>query len=425
VGGVTTEPLRDAPPPSGSGGSPLPEAALLEDLTADLRTKVAEAWQEFGRALAVALPDLPGGASLEFTLDPTASGTEDAVYSVCLVAAADGSITGLAVGNAGLPPAYRLGRAAVGDLVALGWSPPGVVEGTGESFGLRLPAADAGRLAVIVTRTMKDVYGAPHPAFLTYAATGSDGTAVHLPALGTARALLTAASVEAAGTRPAVGAGASAAGGGATGGGGAGGGGARGGAGAGGGAGGAGSGADGDAGPGSAGTGGTGSSGGPGGGGGSATTILPLAERVQLVVARLLKTPPDQLHVDADGDIGIRAGSAMVFVRVRDNPPLVDVFSPVLTDIDPSERLYVRLSELTNRMPIGRLYCTNDTVWASVPVMGRDFQPSHLTLAVQVMTGLADELDDRLQGEFGGKRFYGDADKTVQRAADERTGMYL
>jgi hypothetical protein len=166
---------------------------------------------------------------------------------------------------------------------------------------------------------------------------------------------------------------------------------------------------------------------GPGGAGTpDPAAVLPLAERVQLVVSRLLKTKPERLQVDADGDIGIRAGSAMVFVRVRDNPPLIDVFSPVLTEIEPTERLYRRLSELTNRMPIGRLYCSNDTVWASVPVMGRDFQASHLMLAVQVMTGLADELDDRLQGEFGGKRFYGDADKSAQsRPADERTGMYL
>ena len=73
------------------------------------------------------------------------------------------------------------------------------------------------------------------------------------------------------------------------------------------------------------------------------------------------------LPIDPDGDIGIRSGSAMVFVRVRDNPPLVDVFSPILTEVEPTERLYMKLSELTNRMPIGRLYCTNDTVWASVP----------------------------------------------------------
>ena len=107
----------------------------------------------------------------------------------------------------------------------------------------------------------------------------------------------------------------------------------------------------------------------------------------------------------------------MVFVRVRDNPPLVDVFSPVLTEVEPTEQLYVKLSELTNRMPIGRLYCTDDTVWASVPVFGRDFQPTHLMLAVQVMTGLADELDDRLHGEFGGKRFFGEGDKPAARRA--------
>ena len=106
----------------------------------------------------------------------------------------------------------------------------------------------------------------------------------------------------------------------------------------------------------------------------------------------------------------------MVFVRVRDNPPLVDVFSPVLTEVEPTEQLYVKLAELTHRMPIGRLYCTNDTVWASIPVFGRDFQATHLMLAVQVMTGLADELDDRLHGEFGGKRFFGEGDKPPNRA---------
>ena len=53
------------------------------------------------------------------------------------------------------------------------------------------------------------------------------------------------------------------------------------------------------------------------------------------------------------------------------------------------------------------------------------YLPSHLMLAVQVMTGLADELDDRLHGEFGGKRFFGDGDKPAVDSGSERTGMYL
>src|SRR6266511_2100037 len=195
------------------------EAILLDDEAgADLKSKVSEAWQDFARSLASELPRLPVGTSLDLTLDPTASGTGDAVYEVTVTMFEAGELLGAAVGNAHLPEGYRLDRTAIGQLVALGWSPPGVVEGAGDSFGVRLPVSDASRLAVIVSRTMLDVYGAPHPAFLT----------------------------------------------------------------------------------------------------------------------SLLKTTPDALSVAPDGDIGIRSGSAMVFVRVRDHPPLVAVFSPVLTEIQPT-----------------------------------------------------------------------------------------
>src|SRR5439155_17372020 len=118
-----------------------------------------------------------------------------------------------------------------------------------------------------------------------------------------------------------------------------------------------------------------------------------------------------------------RSGWAIVFARVRETPPVVDVFAPVLADVELTEKLAIKLSKLTNRMPSGRPYCTGDTVWASVPVFGRDFQATHLMLAVQVMTGLADELDDRLHGEFGGRRFFGAGDKPPVNT-DVPTGVY-
>jgi hypothetical protein len=64
-------------------------------------------------------------------------------------------------------------------------------------------------------------------------------------------------------------------------------------------------------------------------------------------------------------------------------------------------------------------------------VFGRDFQPTHLMLALQVMTGLADELDDRLHGEFGGRRFFAESETDAShepketKASDTNTGMYL
>ncbi|MEV1331673.1 hypothetical protein AB0J20_19110 [Micromonospora costi] len=364
-----------APPGEPPGAAPaqpdhLESILLDEPSTADLRAKVTQAWQEFARALAERLPALPAGAHVELTLDPTASGTGDAVYSIGVDVGEEGTLSARAVGNAGLPDGYRLDRMAVADMIALGWSPPGVIEGSGEYFGLDGTTAAAPRIAALLSRTLRDVYGAPHPAFLVYLIHDAEGEPLPGEPLGTARsefgagrdvaADLDEALVEAVATQS------------------------------------------------------------------EQSDVLALEERVRTVVSTMLRSDSDRLQVDSDGDINIRAGSAMVFVRVRDNPPLVDVFSPVLTEVEPTERLYVKLSELTNRMPIGRLYCADDTVWASIPVFGRNFQPTHLMLAVQVMTGLADELDDRLHGEFGGKRFFGEGDKPVRRDEGEhRTGMYL
>ena len=340
------------------------EGTLYEDpLTADLSAKVTQSWAEFGQALADALPQLPAGSALDLILDPTAAGTGEAVYAVTVMPV-DEELRAYAVSNAMLAPEHRLSRSAVGELVALGWSPPGVVAGSDDRFGLSLPVAQAERLAAIVTRTLREVYGTPHPAFLVYTTSTEKGDPVELPQLGAAR-------VD------------------------------------------------------------------PGGGedvsrlGRIDLNAMPLPDKVGAVIAAMMKVTPESLPVDNDGDIGIRSGSAMVFVRVRDNPPLVDVFSPVLTGVNANERLYQKLSELTHRMPIGRLYCTGQTVWASVPVFGRDFQPTHLMLAVQVMTGLADELDDTLHGESGGKRFFVETDKAgtdesePEKDSDSPTGMYL
>ena len=354
-----------------------PEGVILDEpTTADLRAKVTEAWRDFGGALAALMSTLSTGAYVDITLDPTASGTGSAVYSVSLRVLDEGVVEALAVGNGALPEGFRMDRAAVADLVALGWSPPGVLPDSGDSFGLRTDVTQANRLATIVSRTLRDVYGAPHPAFLVYLVHDDQDEPISSVPLGGARpepsvdapelslddldedGVLTEALANAA------------------------------------------------------------------------DEVIPLDERVKTVVATMSKTTVDQLQLDTDGDIGIRAGSAMVFVRVRDNPPLVDVFSPILTEVEPTEQLYMKLSELTNRMPIGRLYVAQDTVWASIPVFGRNFQATHLMLAVQVMTGLADELDDRLHGEFGGKRFFGEGDKPSppknnKDGDDHRPGMYL
>jgi hypothetical protein len=335
---------------------PLAEAPVAGRAPTDLVGKVEAAWTSFGGDLATALMALELGAHLRVTLDPTAGGTGDATYYLEFTAHDDGELHAESVGNAYLPAGHRLDRSAIAGLVALGWAPPGVVEGTEGNFGLRVPCSDAGTLADLSVRTLREVFCTPHPAFLTYEAQGLD--AVSVPVLGGGARRISGAPVV------------------------------------------------------------------------SSTAVdAPLEDRVRDVVAGLLAVPVAELPLDADGELGIRAGSAMVFVRVGDDPPMVEVVSPVLTQVTPTPRLYEKVSSLTRNMPIGRLYVADDTVWASVPVFGRDFQGSHLSLALRVMTGLADELDDRLQGDFGGKVFFGDALPERRSAAEPdpgaRTGMYL
>ncbi len=338
------------------------EEIFTEDpATMDLGAKVDQAWVDFQNALAAALPALPEAvAALDITLDPTAAEQTDALYTVTLDLSEPDQLRAFAVSNRMLPREHQLSMKHLGDVVALGWRPPGVVAGSDQRFGLELPRSESVRAAKIITRTLREVYGSPHPAFLLYAAVDDAGaTVTDPPSLGVAR-------IEDEGIHF----------------------------------------------------------------GHPNLVGLPLDQCVAYTLSAMLKVAPDSLPVDADGDIGIRSGSAMVFVRVREQPPLVEVFSPVLTEVEENQRLYQRLSELTHRMPIGRLYFAGGTVWSGVTVFGRDFQASHLMLAVEVMTGLADELDDRLSREFGGRRFFGDqnaaAPKVPEQSADEaRIGQYL
>ncbi|ADD45537.1 hypothetical protein Snas_5909 [Stackebrandtia nassauensis DSM 44728] len=334
----------------------------MEDNAPDLTAKVATAWRDFTAALAAVLSGLPVGADLALILDPTTSGTGNAVYDVSVTVPAAGQIRADATSNATLPGTAQLGRRAVGQLVALGWQPPGVIDDSADRFALSSTAAESEELANIVARTMRDVYGAPHPAFLTYDyrdSAGIEGTELMLPP---ARRMPppTEGELTDPSTAPTV--------------------------------------------PSDAGS---------------------LAEVVATVVAAMQDTTPAHLAIDDNGEISLRAGSAMVFIKPMDRPAIVDVYSPLLTEVAPNERLYRELSELTRRLPIGRLYYADGTMWASVPVYGRDFQPRHLMLAVESMTRLADELDDRLQLKFGGRRFFDQ--KAIEEAPEDAppTGMYL
>ncbi|GAB6060580.1 hypothetical protein JCM31598_36970 [Desulfonatronum parangueonense] len=77
----------------------------------------------------------------------------------------------------------------------------------------------------------------------------------------------------------------------------------------------------------------------------------------EIMRQRLLQTIREytglvDLEFDQYRDTAVTFGSMVVFIRCQADPPLVRFHSPVLSNIQPSPRLYERLNELNVRADI-------------------------------------------------------------------------
>lgn len=117
---------------------------------------------------------------------------------------------------------------------------------------------------------------------------------------------------------------------------------------------------------------------------------------------------------DADGDIPIRAGSAMVFVRVAADAPVVELFSPLLLGAPGDALALERINRANRTIRFAKLTWTGGRVMANQELWCDPFVPELLIGAVGVMMHLADEMDDRLRAEIGGRRFFEDGEAAAQ-----------
>jgi hypothetical protein len=133
--------------------------------------------------------------------------------------------------------------------------------------------------------------------------------------------------------------------------------------------------------------------------------VAPTLAELKPLVERALKAflNVDELHRDQDGDIPIRMGSALVFVRTLDGtPPMVQVFSPILNGIDRSPALIDALNEVNSRIHLGRVFWTGRAVVVATEVSAVRINPDHVAFACLQLGSLADRLDDELRRHFGG-----------------------
>lgn len=130
-----------------------------------------------------------------------------------------------------------------------------------------------------------------------------------------------------------------------------------------------------------------------------------LVELVDAALAPVVGGPPAH---DDDGDIPIRSGSAIVFVRVADDGPFIELFSPVLVDVEGTPLALERISQLNRWVRFVSFGWDGGTVHASMHLYGHPFVPEHLWHAVAVLTSVADRLDDELRLGLGGRAFFGE-----------------
>jgi hypothetical protein len=136
------------------------------------------------------------------------------------------------------------------------------------------------------------------------------------------------------------------------------------------------------------------------------STAAEVAEQV-LAVLREASGNPD-LQPDDDGEMAIRFGSSVVFFQVFGDPPIVRAYSPALTQVPTDPKVAVALNELNSSTAFTKWLAVDGMIVAAIDLFGDPLVEHHIVHACEVLGSTADDVDDQLQQQFGGKTFFGE-----------------
>ena len=132
-----------------------------------------------------------------------------------------------------------------------------------------------------------------------------------------------------------------------------------------------------------------------------------LDELVDGELRRMLGYPP--IH-DTEGDVAIRVGSTMLFLRTAPDAQEVVVFAPVVHDVAGRSRAAEVLNDLNVEARWVKFQLVRDRVFVTVSMLARPFVPAHLHQAVQILAETADGIDEELAVKLGGRTTFDDQD---------------
>jgi len=113
---------------------------------------------------------------------------------------------------------------------------------------------------------------------------------------------------------------------------------------------------------------------------------------------------------DADGDVAIRVGSTMLFLRTSADGQEIVLFAPVVHDIAGRSRAAEVLNDLNVEARWVKFQLIRDRVFVTLSVLSRPFVPAHLRQAVRILSDVADGVDNELAAKLNGRTTFSDHD---------------
>jgi hypothetical protein len=129
-----------------------------------------------------------------------------------------------------------------------------------------------------------------------------------------------------------------------------------------------------------------------------------------LVDAELAEMYGHQPIRDAEGDVAIRVGSTMLFLRTPQDGQEVVVFAAVVHDVAGRSRAAEVLNDLNVEARWVKFQLIRDRVFVTISVLSRPFVPNHLHQAVRILSEVADGIDDELAAKLNGRTTFSEHD---------------
>lgn len=104
-----------------------------------------------------------------------------------------------------------------------------------------------------------------------------------------------------------------------------------------------------------------------------------------------------------DGDVSIRVGSTMIFLRSTLDAEEIVLFAPLVHDVSGRSRACEVLNDLNVETRYGRFALHKDRVYVQVSVPAKPFVPGHLRQTLRILSHIADGLDEELADKLGGR----------------------